>query len=103
MATHMAHDEKPSVENQETIDDSDANPNVQRVQVLSVGLNDALSKDVTSPWSWAMLRICGVIAITTLSMWLQLGGLLIINIDRLLYERLRRHPHVVYQRHGYIP
>ncbi|KAH8426655.1 sugar porter family MFS transporter [Aspergillus melleus] len=67
MATHMSHDEKPSVENQETIDNSDANPNVQRVQVLSVGLNDALSKDVTSPWSWAMLRICGVIAITTLN------------------------------------
>lgn len=67
MAAIIAQDEKPSVENRETVDDSAANPNAERVQVLSVGLNDALSKDLTSPWSWAMLRLCGVIAITTLS------------------------------------
>lgn len=67
MATHSVHDEKPSVENREAMDDSNSNPDVQRVQVLSVGLNDALSRDHTSPWSWAVLRLCGVIAITTLS------------------------------------
>ncbi|KAF9892798.1 hypothetical protein FE257_000387 [Aspergillus nanangensis] len=54
----ISPEEKPSTETHET---------VHRLQVLSVGLNDALSKDRMSPWSWAMLRLYGIVALTTLS------------------------------------
>jgi hypothetical protein len=66
MGVESVH-EKPSVENREAIDDASINHNVERQQVLSIGLNDALTKERMSPWSWAMFRLYGVVALTTLS------------------------------------
>ena len=66
MAAGDIHGEKPSAETHEMVDSIDE-PSTQRLQVLSVGLNDALAKDRVSPWSWAMLRLYGIVALTTLS------------------------------------
>lgn len=48
------------------IDDYDAD--VHRARVLSVGLKDAITRDRLSPWSWKMLRLYGIVLLTTLSM-----------------------------------
>ncbi|KAL5361249.1 putative transporter [Aspergillus floccosus] len=66
MAAGDIHGGKPSAETHEMVDSIDE-PSTQRLQVLSVGLNDALAKDRVSPWSWAMLRLYGIVALTTLN------------------------------------
>ena len=67
MGTGSVLESKPSVENREAVDDASSNHNIERQQVLSVGLNDALTKERMSPWSWAMVRLYGLVALTTLS------------------------------------
>ncbi|PLB34889.1 putative transporter [Aspergillus candidus] len=47
------------------IDDYDAD--VHRARVLSVGLKDAITRDRLSPWSWKMLRLYGIVLLTTLN------------------------------------
>ena len=48
------------------IDEYDAD--VHRARVLSVGLKDAITRDQLSPWSWKMVRLYGIVLLTTLSM-----------------------------------
>ncbi|KAE8415098.1 general substrate transporter [Aspergillus pseudocaelatus] len=67
MGTGSVLESKPSVENREAVDDASSNHNIERQQVLSVGLNDALTKERMSPWSWAMVRLYGLVALTTLN------------------------------------
>lgn len=48
------------------IDGDDAD--VHRARVLSAGLTDAITRDRLSPWSWKMVRLYGIVLLTTLSM-----------------------------------
>ncbi|KAL4897568.1 putative transporter [Aspergillus ambiguus] len=66
MTAEETNAEKPSTETYEMVDATDR-ISTQRLQVLSVGLNDALAKDRMSPWSWSMLRLYGIVALTTLN------------------------------------